>query len=122
MAVSRNQINAVQWLLDANADPNIARPDTTTPLYIAKKNKYRDIVKLLLEKNARSVGPPGFIARVFNKMRRTSTGGNRSRVKKTRRGKTRRGKTRRGKTRRGKTHNFKRTLRKVKTKRKQHKN
>ncbi|KAL7905536.1 ankyrin repeat-containing domain protein [Trichoderma velutinum] len=47
-----NQIDIVQYLLSRNADPNLARSNGTTPLFLAAQKGYSEIVRLLVEAQA----------------------------------------------------------------------
>jgi ankyrin repeat protein len=51
-AIHKNQLGAVQALLDAGADPNAANPGGLTPLIMAAGYGYTPIVELLLHRGA----------------------------------------------------------------------
>ncbi len=52
IAIQKNKIDAVKFLLENGADPNYQRPDSITPLRSAIDNENEKIVALLLENGA----------------------------------------------------------------------
>jgi Ankyrin repeats (3 copies) len=72
IAVFRNDLNMVKFLLDNGAEPNISRLFATTPVEEAIKNRYLDILKLFVtHENINKELPDGYnplmLAVVYNK-------------------------------------------------------